>query len=489
MINYQTITIDLQPDYREPVVQMYLSERDVGRPIQVNVLMQGQPYSFTAGTTVHIDLRKPSGHVVQVNGNYAVGSNVVLFNVVEQMAAEPGMCLTELSIVGDGQDPIGSKNWLTKVELSPMHAGDPSETWIEDLDELVQDAMEGHIDATLSIEGDAADAKATGDAIAAAVEQIPAVDDTLTVSGAAADAAVTGTELADLKSAISEIEPGLSDGAKVALLNCFAHVAWVDEYGQNYYDALETALYPDAYPKIIAEFDSGVNVIYTDDSLSSLKQYLVVEYFETAESEGVVVADNDYTLSGTLTEGTSSIHVSYNELSTIVTIPNVIDFYNIWTWSVSSGTLQKIVGSADPNQSDTTKYPSRVMFGNTATRRTYPVTRGKAPYYNKNETAVPSLYYPVPIPLSANHVKISMSPGQFIFMHTVPFDAGNTQYLNTVAANRIMWTELSNGYIEKDIVRSDANQLFMLLNSKYDSAGTSYPVEPVNMTIEFSEVS
>lgn len=206
MINYQTITIDLQPDYREPVVQMYLSERDVGRPIQVNVLMQGQPYSFTAGTTVHIDLRKPSGHVVQVNGNYAVGSNVVLFNVVEQMAAEPGMCLTELSIVGDGQDPIGSKNWLTKVELSPMHAGDPSETWIEDLDELVQDAMEGHIDATLSIEGDAADAKAAGDAIAAAVERIPAVDDTLTVSGAAADAAATGTELADLKSALSDIQ-------------------------------------------------------------------------------------------------------------------------------------------------------------------------------------------------------------------------------------------------------------------------------------------
>lgn len=166
MINYQTITIDLQPDYREPVVQMYLSERDVGRPIQVNVLMQGQPYSFTAGTTVHIDLRKPSGHVVQVNGNYAVGSNVVLFNVVEQMAAEPGMCLTELSIVGDGQDPIGSKNWLTKVEISPMHAGDPSETWIEDLDELVQDAMEGHIDATLSIPGDAADAAAVGEEIA-----------------------------------------------------------------------------------------------------------------------------------------------------------------------------------------------------------------------------------------------------------------------------------------------------------------------------------
>lgn len=37
---------------------------------------------------------------------------------------------------------------------------------------------------------------------------------------------------------------GLSDEAKTALLNCFAHVAWTDEHGQDYYDALESALYP-----------------------------------------------------------------------------------------------------------------------------------------------------------------------------------------------------------------------------------------------------
>lgn len=206
MINYQTITIDLQPDYREPVVQMYLSESDVGRPIQVNVLMQGQPYNFIAGTTVHIDLRKPSGKTVQVDGNYAVGSNVVLFNVVKQMAAEPGMCLTELSIVGDGQDPIGSKNWLTKVELSPMHAGDPSETWIEDLDKLVQDAMEGHIDATLSIPGDAA------------------------------DAAAVGKKLADLKSAI------ILNDFRYMLSDCLKKMLWTVQDGAGLVDSVETAL-------------------------------------------------------------------------------------------------------------------------------------------------------------------------------------------------------------------------------------------------------
>lgn len=81
-------------------------------------------------------------------------------------------------------------------------------------------------------------------------------------------------QITDLKSAISPLEPtatsedigktlvaktvtngkvseyelatiisGLTDEAKTALLNCFAHVAWIDEHGRDYYDALYSALY------------------------------------------------------------------------------------------------------------------------------------------------------------------------------------------------------------------------------------------------------
>lgn len=39
----------------------------------------------------------------------------------------------------------------------------------------------------------------------------------------------------------------LSDTAIAALLNCFAHVTWVDAYGQNYYDILEAALKENSY--------------------------------------------------------------------------------------------------------------------------------------------------------------------------------------------------------------------------------------------------
>ena len=65
--------------------------------------------------------------------------------------------------------------------------------------------VEGVVDASLTQQGIAADAKAVGDALRGAT--------------------------------------GLSDEVKQALLDCFANVAWANAYGESYYDALEEALY------------------------------------------------------------------------------------------------------------------------------------------------------------------------------------------------------------------------------------------------------
>jgi hypothetical protein len=101
----------------------------------------------------------------------------------------------------------------------------------------------------------------------------------------------------------------INDEIKQALLNCFAHCAWVDEHGQDYYDALETALYRTAdLDYITAVFNQGQNIIYDTDSLDTLRQYLVVTATYDDSSTGIVTG---YTLSGTLTEGTSTITVSY----------------------------------------------------------------------------------------------------------------------------------------------------------------------------------
>jgi len=124
-------------------------------------------------------------------------------------------------------------------------------------------------------------------------------------------------EVDELNERIDDIEPGLSDDAKIALLNCFRHVAWIDEHGQDYYDALEEALYANTYPKIVAQLNQTSEIFDTDD-LNEIRKYLIVKYFETKESAGETVTT--YTLSGSLTIGTSSIVVNYNGLSTIVPV-------------------------------------------------------------------------------------------------------------------------------------------------------------------------
>lgn len=64
---------------------------------------------------------------------------------------------------------------------------------------------------------------------------------------------------------------------------------------------------------ITAVFTQGSAVIYDTDSLDTLKQYLVVTAHYENGTSGIVTG---YTLSGTLTEGTSTITVSYGGKST-----------------------------------------------------------------------------------------------------------------------------------------------------------------------------
>ena len=103
---------------------------------------------------------------------------------------------------------------------------------------------------------------------------------------------------------------GMSEAFKQALLDCFENVAWINDDGQTYYDALYAALYPPVdVLSISASFNQGSAVIYDTDSLDTLKQYLTVTATYDDSSTGVVT---NYTLSGTLTVGTSTITVLYN---------------------------------------------------------------------------------------------------------------------------------------------------------------------------------
>lgn len=102
---------------------------------------------------------------------------------------------------------------------------------------------------------------------------------------------------------------GLTDDVKQALLDCFEHVAWIDEHGQDYYDALETALNPPTnLLGITAVFNSGGATIYNTATLNDLKQYLTVT---AMYDDGTSVVVTNYTLSGTVETGQCDFIVTY----------------------------------------------------------------------------------------------------------------------------------------------------------------------------------
>lgn len=106
-----------------------------------------------------------------------------------------------------------------------------------------------------------------------------------------------------------EIGGGLSAAIKAALLQIAEKVAYVDEDGQTYYDALYDALYAvKELDSITAQFSQGDTVIYDTDSLNSLRRMLAVlaQY-----SDGTSELVTDYTLTGALEAGTSTIVVAY----------------------------------------------------------------------------------------------------------------------------------------------------------------------------------
>lgn len=85
---------------------------------------------------------------------------------------------------------------------------------------------------------------------------------------------------------------------------------------------------------ISAVFTQGDNVIYDTDSLDDLKQYLVVTA-TYSNSQTAVLSDDAYTLSGSLTTGTSTITASYQSKSDTFNV-TVTAFWDI-DWKYTDG--------------------------------------------------------------------------------------------------------------------------------------------------------
>lgn len=141
---------------------------------------------------------------------------------------------------------------------------------------------------------------------------------------------------------------GVSDDLKAALLQLAQKVAYIDDQGQTYYNDLYDALYPEkTLLSITANFQQGQAVVYNTDSLDSLKQYLTVTaVYDDASTE--TVPSSDYTLSGTLTAGTSVITVTYEGKTdafnvTVTAAPMAITVTNNLTGCTTSNSATSVL--------------------------------------------------------------------------------------------------------------------------------------------------
>lgn len=231
---------------------------------------------------------------------------------------------------------------------------------------------------------------------------------------------------------------------------------------------------------LTAVFDAGGNTIYTDDTLDSLKQYLTVTYHENGTQ--VVLDDNDYTLSGSLTEGTSVITISYSDLVTTVNVTGVVDFYNQYTWqypSTASNALTKMSG----NPTFGTVSPNGATINTRATlqsyRRAFVVNKGKNSgyqYYNTEPVALG--VYPIPVPNNAVRAVATILPSEKkIYGRILQYDESTEKYTQVVAQ---VW---DGGSITLSFT-ADTN-LYLVLGSAQGDQDSEYTPEPSSVIVEF----
>lgn len=225
---------------------------------------------------------------------------------------------------------------------------------------------------------------------------------------------------------------------------------------------------------ISAVFTQGSNIVYDTDSLDRLKSMLVVTAIYS-DSSTATVPSTDYTLSGTLSTGISTITVSYGGKSTTFNV--TVTSYIQYSYSYANGDLEKLNGASIWR--DTYHLAISATSDTTNKRRVFPRDYGVRSYhYTTDEVNFTdtSSYYPIPVPSDATQVTVSITPASQYHAETF-YVLENGEYTRTG----------NPGWKEGSFTHTFAagTYEYMSINCKYNSAGSSYSVEPTDMTILF----
>lgn len=134
----EIIKLNLIPSGVNPTC--HAKQYDKGRTIRFELFNGLTPYTLQSGDTVTLNLRKPDNTIIEASVTATQGNKYVDLVTTEQMTACFGYNLGCFKIV-NGEDDIGTLNFIMAVERDVLADGVPSQSVIEDLDALVAEAV------------------------------------------------------------------------------------------------------------------------------------------------------------------------------------------------------------------------------------------------------------------------------------------------------------------------------------------------------------
>lgn len=312
-----TNRIDMRPG-AVPLV-IHLGQYDSDFSLVFELYSSAGNFTVESGTTAMIRGTKTDGNAYDADATIDVSAKTVTVAGSEQMTAAKGRNVYEL-VLKKGTKVLSTANFILDVERAAMDADTiASESVLKELNAIIAGAE-----------------TATEAATNAASAADRAEDAAESVSSAGAQIATNTADIADLKADFEQFVPGLSVEAKEALLNCFAHLAWENDNGEAYLTILRNALYEEEPIILTANYSPDSGTVFVGDDINDLKSNLVVS---ATTSEGTTILnDDDYRLSGTLSEGTNTIIVSYMGATTTF---NVSAIPYTWKYVPSDGLLSE----------------------------------------------------------------------------------------------------------------------------------------------------